>query len=507
MLSKVYSASIIGVDGAVICCEADVGKGLPNTILVGYLATQVREAADRIKTAIKNSGFSLNSMKIVINLSPANIKKEGTSYDLPIAVSLLSSYGFIDANDFSDSIFIGELSLSGDILGVSGILPMVLAARDSGFKRVYLPKENEAEALMVEGIESYGIKDLATLTSILDKSFSHPQVNKHYHKDAEYRGGDFSDISGNEYAKRATILAVAGRHNILYIGQAGCGKSMLASRIPGIMPDMDFDEAIAVSKIYSICGLLNKEQPIINFRPYRAVHHSISRTALIGGGNIPRPGEISLANKGVLFLDELCEFDVQTLDLLRQPIEEKSIIISRLKGTYTFPADFMLCAATNPCKCGYYPDRTRCRCSSSQIKKYLSRISKPILDRIDICIEMKALEYNEIINNTPSKCSKDIKLDIKEIEAIQRKRFKDYDISFNSQMQKIHMDEFCKLNLDVEKLLEKLYKKNRISIRALYKIIRVARTIADFDARKNIKKADIYEAFTYKTLNLEGLGI
>lgn len=501
MLSKVYSAGLLGIDGFIVCCETDVGSGLPQTVLIGYLASEVREAADRVRTAIKNSGYLLSPKKIVINLSPADIKKESCNFDLPIALSILSSYGIIKTEAFNGCIFAGELSLSGKLLSIKGTLSIAIAAKKAGFKKLYVPSANASEGSVIEGIECFGIEDLNSLVSVLNGEKTHPPHAIYNESGYDYEtGGDFSDINGQEMLKRATIIAVAGRHNILYIGPAGTGKSMIASRIPAIMPIMSMEERLETSRIYSVCGMLDADEPLLKKRPYRNPHHSISPNALVGGGIKPKPGEISLANHGVLFLDELAEFKRETLEILRQPMEEGRVSISRLMGSYVFPADFMLIAATNPCKCGFYPDRNRCNCNINQIKHYLGKISKPLLDRIDICVETRLLNYDELRKHGSGQKSTEIRKIVENARIIQNERFKNDGILFNSQMDKKLVDRYCTLSKKDEEFLKDIYESRSMSVRSVHKILKVARTSADIDKSEQICRRHICEAISYRSL-------
>lgn len=421
MLSKIHTAGLLGINAFHVCCETDIGDGLPGIILIGSLSGEVKEAADRVKTAIKNSKYSFYPRKIVINLSPAEIKKEGCGYDLPIAISILEALGTIKSNILNKSLFVGELSLSGELLPIRGILPIVIFAKENDFENVFLPYDNLAEANIVTGIKNFGIKNLKDLIEILngEKTYSE-NIQTQIPERKEY--SDFSDVNGQILLKRAVQIAVAGRHNILFIGPAGTGKSMIAKRIPGIMPNMSDEEALEVSKIYSVCGLLNSKEPVLKIRPYRDPHHSVSPQALSGGGRIPKPGEISLAHKGVLFLDELAEFKTNTIEVLRQPMENKTVSIARVNASIEYPADFMLVAATNPCKCGYYPDRSKCSCNEAQVRKYLSRISKPLLDRIDITVETSLIKYEELKSDFKNISSEEIKSYIEKVRQIQLNR-------------------------------------------------------------------------------------
>ena len=456
MLSKIHTAGLLGINAFHVCCETDIGDGLPGIILIGSLSGEVKEAADRVKTAIKNSKYSFYPRKIVINLSPAEIKKEGCGYDLPIAISILEALGTIKSNILNKSLFVGELSLSGELLPIRGILPIVIFAKENDFENVFLPYDNLAEANIVTGIKNFGIKNLKDLIEILngEKTYSE-NIQTQIPERKEY--SDFSDVNGQILLKRAVQIAVAGRHNILFIGPAGTGKSMIAKRIPGIMPNMSDEEALEVSKIYSVCGLLNSKEPVLKIRPYRDPHHSVSPQALSGGGRIPKPGEISLAHKGVLFLDELAEFKTNTIEVLRQPMENKTVSIARVNASIEYPADFMLVAATNPCKCGYYPDRSKCSCNEAQVRKYLSRISKPLLDRIDITVETSLIKYEELKSDFKNISSEEIKSYIEKVRQIQLNRYKDYGFSYNSEIPAGLINKFCNLKKNDDVFLSDLY--------------------------------------------------
>ncbi|MFC2470206.1 MAG: YifB family Mg chelatase-like AAA ATPase, partial [Lachnoanaerobaculum gingivalis] len=460
MLSKIHTAGLLGINAFHVCCETDIGDGLPGIILIGSLSGEVKEAADRVKTAIKNSKYSFYPRKIVINLSPAEIKKEGCGYDLPIAISILEALGTVKSNILNKSLFVGELSLSGELLPIRGILPIVIFAKENGFENVFLPYDNLAEANIVTGIKNFGIKNLKDLIEILngEKTYSE-NIQIQIPETKEY--SDFSDVNGQILLKRAVQIAVAGRHNILFIGPAGTGKSMIAKRIPGIMPNMSDEEALEVSKIYSVCGLLNSNEPVLKIRPYRDPHHSVSPQALSGGGRIPKPGEISLAHKGVLFLDELAEFKTNTIEVLRQPMENKTVSIARVNASIEYPADFMLVAATNPCKCGYYPDRSKCSCNEAQVRKYLSRISKPLLDRIDITVETSLIRYEELKGDFKNISSEEIKNYIEKVRQIQLNRYKDYGFSYNSEIPAGLINKFCNLKKSDDIFLSDLYEMKK----------------------------------------------
>ena len=499
MLSKINTAGLLGINAFHVCCETDIGDGLPGIILIGSLSGEVKEAADRVKTAIKNSKISFYPRKIVINLSPAEIKKEGCGYDLPIAISILEALGVIKSDILSKSMFVGELSLSGAILPIKGILPIVIFAKEMGFENIFLPYDNLAEANIVSDIKNFGIKNLKDLIEILNnKKIYSENISTQIPMKKEY--SDFSDVNGQILLKRAVQIAVAGRHNILFIGPAGTGKSMIAQRIPGIMPNMTDEEALEVSKIYSVCGLLNSKEPILKIRPYRSPHHTVSPQALSGGGRVPKPGEISLAHKGVLFLDELAEFKTNTIEVLRQPMENKIVSISRVNASIDYPADFMLVAATNPCKCGYYPDRNKCNCNEVQVRKYLSRISKPLLDRIDITVETSIIRYDELKGDFNNTSSNEIKKYIEKVRQIQLSRYSNYNFSYNSEIPPSLINTFCKLKEQDDIFLSNLYEMKKMSVRGLHKILKVARTVADFNEHIDIEHDDICEAISYRSL-------
>ena len=486
MLSKIYGIGLKGIEGFMVSCEVDVGAGLPQATLIGYVNSAVKESHDRIKTAIKNSGFELMPRKTVINLSPADIRKEGCAYDLPIAIALLEAYGLIKNKLLNNSAFIGELSLGGDLLPVRGVLALVMAAKEAGIRHVFLPEDNAKEAGVVEGIDCYGVRSLKETVKIIMNDLRGKEAVKYEYNELDDHDEklDFSDINGQELSKRATIIAVSGRHNILYIGPAGTGKSMLAARIPSIMPGMSMSERVEISKLHSICGQLPAEEALVRARPYRHPHHTISPQALVGGGKHPKPGEISLASGGVLFLDELAEFKKDALEVLRQPLEEGVVSISRVQASYTFPASFLLCAATNPCKCGFYPDRSRCGCDERMVKNYLSNL----------------ISYEEIKQSSKNKTGKDIRKKVEEVRHIQLERLSKYGIYFNAQMNKQHIDMFCALTNKDEEFLKDIYERKGMSLRALHKILKVARTIADFEGRKDIGREHLCEAIAYRVL-------
>lgn len=492
------------MDGYLVQVEADVSDGLPGFIMVGYLASEVKEAQERVRTALRNSGFRLPPKKITINLSPADIRKDGTAYDLPVAVSVLAAAGVVGTGCLKDSAFIGEVGLDGRIKPIHGVLSIVEAVKKEGIKRCFLPLENLREGTAVRDMEIIGagnikqVADLLNHPSEIKPSLYDPELL--VSKDQERYDIDYQDVNGQLLLRRATEIAVAGSHNILYIGSAGTGKTMVAQRIPTIMPSLSIEESIEISKIYSVCGLLSDTNPLISRRPFRSPHHTASRQALTGGGTVPKPGEISLASRGVLFLDELPEFHKNTIEILRQPLEERKITISRVHGTYSFPADFMLAAAMNPCPCGFYPDRSRCNCSEKAVKNYLGRISRPLLDRIDICVEAAPVSCEDLQKKRENEDSKSIRSRIEKARKIQERRYESVNIYFNSEMHSSEIDQYCRLEARDQEFLKKTYDVLGLSARSYHKILRVARTIADLDGEEQISHSHLCEAIGYRSL-------
>lgn len=492
----INSAAIWGIRPYVVKIEADISQGIPQFNMVGLLSSEVREARERVRTALKNMGQQLPYGRITINLSPADRKKEGVAFDLAIAVSLLVSMKVIRQDKIKDFLIIGELGLNGDIKAVKGILPIIIMAKQQGFKYCMIPFDNKAEGEVINDIIVVPVKNLQevkeyfnqhTKISLFDSKVLLEDITSNIN-DLK----DFSDINGHEYSKRAVTVAAAGRHNILFIGSPGSGKTMIASRIPGIMPDMTMEERIEISSIHSVCGLLN-EKGLIRQRPFRAPHHSITLAALIGGGIYPKPGEITLAHGGVLFLDELPEFQPRVLDALRQPIEEKEIRIVRNGGNYQFPSDCMFVAAMNPCRCGFYPDRNKCNCSIIDVKNYLGKISGAFQDRLDMCIEVSRQSLEEV--KQKQKSSKSIKEEINKAIAIQKNR---NNGKLNSQLTTSDIKKYCILETSCSHFMQEAYGKFSLSMRGYYKVIKVARTIADLENSTNIKIHHLAEALGYR---------
>lgn len=508
--STVLSAAIEGIKAEFVRVEADVSNGLPVFHMVGYLSSEVKEAGERVRTAIKNSGFEYPAKRTVINLSPATLRKRGASFDLPIAVAILASLGQIPAERMGKCLVIGELSLNGRVRKVPGILPVVMEAMENEVTCCIIPRENAAEGALVKGMQIIGVESLRGAVDFL-KSGVGVQVHcADLEKGGEeggllsYPGGnipDFSDLRGQKNVKRAAEIAVSGGHNLLMIGPPGSGKSMTAKCIAGILPPLDIKESIEITKIYSVMGLLKEESPLIRTRPFREVHHTATRAALIGGGVIPRPGEISLAHKGVLFLDELPEFRKNVLEVLRQPLEERSVRISRTFGNYAFPADFMLVAAMNPCPCGCYPDSEKCTCTPAQIQSYLNRISQPFLDRIDLCVEAPRIRYEDLTETRRAEGSEEIRKRVCAARNIQKDRYRGTDITTNSSLGNEEMKRYCRLGTAESQLMKHAFIKMELSVRGYHRIIKTARTIADLDGAEQIQEKHLQEALGYRMID------
>ena len=519
MFSRVMSAAITGLEVHPVSVEADVSDGLPGFVMVGYLTSQVKEAQDRVRTALKNVGMALPPKKITVNLAPADIRKEGACFDLPIAAAILAAEGQVELKQLDQVFLAGEMGLNGEIHPVSGILPMVLKARECGCRLCIVPRDNLMEARVVENIQVAGVTDLREFMALVHCKIpsegacagrSPECVKKNMMREKEPIRDtvvedytvDFSDIRGQESLKRAALIAVSGFHNMLLIGPPGSGKTMLARRIPTILPPLTKEESLEISKIYSVAGLLSQEKPLMGTRPFRSPHHTSCAQALAGGGYIPKPGEITLAHRGVLFLDELPEFSRHSLEILRQPLEDRKIYLSRSSGTYCFPAEFLLLAAMNPCPCGHFPDMNRCTCTAKDVNRYRSKISFPLLDRMDVCVEAPAISYEELSSTEKGDVtSEQMRRQVVAAQQIQKKRYKDMGIVFNSELNPGQLEQFCPMTDAAKKLLERAFHKMGLSARGYHRIIRVARTIADLEAADVIDTIHISEAIQYRVID------
>lgn len=510
MISKVKSAVLFGLEGTLVDVETDLSNGLPAYNIVGLPDTTVKESKERVRAAIKNSGLEFPMKRITLNLSPGHTRKEGSHFDLPMAIGILTASQQIKEKSAYDFAYLGELSLNGELIGIQGILPLVITMRNHGIQRIVIPYENRFEAAIVEDVEIYPCKDLNEVVEGLTgcREFEKFVIPEDFF--TQVRGSenevDFVEVVGQEQVKRAMEIAAAGAHNMLIVGPPGAGKTMLAQRFPTILPDLSYEEALEITKIYSVSGFLKPGLGLIKERPFRAPHHTISNISLVGGGRVPKPGEVSLSHYGVLFLDEFTEFNRSALEVMRQPMEDEVVTISRVNGTVTYPANFTLLASMNPCPCGFAgadaSSTQSCTCSPLEVKRYMSKVSGPLMDRIDLHIEVSAVKFEDLTGKTKQgKTSKAMKEQVDCARKIQMERYKRSKINYNSQLSGRLFKKFCQIDASTEDLLEKAFSRMKMSARSYHKVLRVARTIADLESSEVIQMNHVLEALQYRNLD------